>query len=211
MKKRLLFFSLLIFCFCPIAEAIVANCLKTTLPIDLVNMTGEVRTEGNLIEWYTAWEVNNDYFQLERSHNGHNFEVIAIVNGVGTTTKSQSYLFWDKHPFNGANYYRLSQVDFDGKASKSVTITLFLHPLNSTLPFLLYPVYPNPTHRFLHIEFDNPSMENLELELTNILGQTVRRENIEGNVNRVKLDCSELQKGLYLLKLGGLWEKVVVR
>jgi len=54
-------------------------------------------------------------------------------------------------------------------------------------------------------------MENLELELTNILGQTVRRENIEGNVGEVEIDCSELQKGLYLLKLGGLWEKVVVR
>ncbi|MGB1241806.1 MAG: T9SS type A sorting domain-containing protein [Chitinophagales bacterium] len=185
--------------------------MKATLPVDIVDFEGQVKAEGNLIEWFTASEVNNDYFQLERSHNGHNFEVIAILNGAGTTAKAQSYLFWDRHPFNGTNYYRLSQIDFDGKVSKTRTIILFLHPLNSTLPVLLYPVYPNPTHRFLYVEFKNPSMENLELELTNILGQIIRRESINGSLNKIEIDCSELQKGLYLLKLGDIWEKVMVR
>ncbi|MEZ4884089.1 MAG: T9SS type A sorting domain-containing protein [Chitinophagales bacterium] len=191
--------------------ASVQNCLKTTLPVEITAFRGEVKHNGNFIEWETASEVNNDYFQLEHSQNGQNFERIATINSIGTTSKPQKYSFLHRHPFVGANYYRLSQVDLDGTVSYFVTISLHIHPSHPNFQFHFRRFYPNPSHGLLFIEFSNPSLQNLELELVNTLGQVVLRQNIEGSANRVEVDCSGLQKGLYLLKLGDVWEKMVVR
>ncbi len=194
----------------PIATntAMVQNCLKTTLPVELTFFEGKVREDGNFLQWNTASEANNDYFQLECSEDGKNFEVIGKIRGIGTTSFSQIYSFLDKSPPMGTTYYRLSQTDLDATIRYLGTISLHRQ---SPSKLYIQNIYPIPTSDKLFVEFGNPSMENLELELVNTLGQVVLRQSIEGNTNKAEVDCSGLKKGLYLLKLGEVWEKVVVR
>ncbi|MEZ4884087.1 MAG: T9SS type A sorting domain-containing protein [Chitinophagales bacterium] len=191
-------------CFMQIAG--IGDCV--TLPIELIAFEGTVQKNGNFLQWFTASETNNDFYTLERSEDGKNFEGIGKIKGLGTTSFSQTYSFLDHFPPIGTTYYRLSQTDLN--ATTRYLGTVSLHRQNPSKLYIQN-IYPIPTSDVLFIEFGNPSLQNLELELVNTLGQVVLRQNIEGSANRVEVDCSGLQKGLYLLKLGDVWEKVVVR
>ena len=90
----------------------------TVLPISLETMTGYQDGDAVALEWTTEWELNNDYFTIERSFNGVDFEKIGIVYGSGTTEEAVDYDFQDRTALQiaGGNvaYYRLVQTDFDG-------------------------------------------------------------------------------------------------
>jgi hypothetical protein len=85
------------------------------LPVELVEFTGVNTEDGNLLQWKTASENNNDYFTLHWSESGIDWEEIAKVKGAGNSTEPLVYSFIDStHLRNGVIYYRLSQTDFDG-------------------------------------------------------------------------------------------------
>jgi hypothetical protein len=66
------------------------------------------------VSWSTASEVNNDYFILEHSVNGTDWLIIKYVTGQGNSTTIVKYKLIHSAPSNGINYYRITQVDFDG-------------------------------------------------------------------------------------------------
>ena len=84
------------------------------LPIELFSFTVENVKNSNLINWVTSSESNNDYFLVERSVDGINWTDIKRVIGAGNSNKQLSYEIVDKNYLNTINYYRLTQVDFDG-------------------------------------------------------------------------------------------------
>lgn len=88
---------------------------NTILPVTLVSFTAENQNEVNKIEWTTASELNNNYFLLERSSNGFEWDVITTIYGAGTVSTEQNYLYEDRMMPSTINYYRLTQVDFDGQ------------------------------------------------------------------------------------------------
>jgi hypothetical protein len=85
------------------------------LPIELLTFTGEPYNDDVLLEWSTASEYNNDYFFIEKTYDGIKWEKIKEVNATGFSTVKMDYLTIDENPRNGLNYYRLTQVDFDGQ------------------------------------------------------------------------------------------------
>jgi len=86
------------------------ECVK--LPIELLSYTGDVLSEGNILKWTTASEINNDFFTLERATPALEFETIATIAGNGTTSSPTSYEFFDREAPNGISYYQLSQTMF---------------------------------------------------------------------------------------------------
>jgi hypothetical protein len=94
------------------------------LPVELVDFTCSTN-EYNEIElhWTTASEVNNDYFIVEKSTDGINFVETYRVNGHQNSNEQFEYIVSDVNPIFGANYYRLSQVDLDGKKEVFKTIS----------------------------------------------------------------------------------------
>lgn len=96
------------------------------LPVELGYFKAELDDNIVNLHWITLSELNNDYFQIERTNN-YDFENIGKVNGFGTTILRQEYFFTDYNPLNGVNYYRLKQVDYDGKYEYSniVYVRLF--------------------------------------------------------------------------------------
>jgi hypothetical protein len=90
------------------------------------------------VSWITGSEINNNYFILERSSDNEAFEELARIQGNGTTSEQQEYTVTDKFPLNGYNYYRLTQVDFDGHRQSWPPAVCECHWKRRVL------LYPNP-------------------------------------------------------------------
>jgi hypothetical protein len=86
----------------------------------------DAKPEGDhvLTKWSTASEINNDFFTLERSKDGVNFEKLKTVPGAGNSDRIVNYAEKDEEPLNGISYYRLKQTDYDGKTSYSQIVPI---------------------------------------------------------------------------------------
>jgi len=99
----------------------------STLPIEIYTFTAKPTYNGNLLEWETLSEKNNDYFEVERKNSEANppvFESIGVLNGAGSSDKLNSYQFTDDSPLHEMNYYRIKQVDHDGQTAYSKTVAV---------------------------------------------------------------------------------------
>jgi hypothetical protein len=96
----------------------------TPLPVELLSFNGEKQGNRNELMWVTASEKNNDYFILEYSPDGKDWEEIQKVNGAGNSNTENTYLTTHRDFENAINYYRLTQVDFDGERTKHNVISI---------------------------------------------------------------------------------------
>jgi hypothetical protein len=90
---------------------------STVLPIELISFTGTQQKDGNLLKWTTATETNNNYFTIEKSNNGLDFEMVDKIKGAGNSTTIKSYSLIDRNPYS-MTYYILSQTDYNGTTVK---------------------------------------------------------------------------------------------
>ncbi|MBA3899979.1 MAG: T9SS type A sorting domain-containing protein [Bacteroidetes bacterium] len=97
--------------FSPFAMASVGS---SSMPVSLLEFTAVEKNKQIELKWITASEVNNDYFIIEKSSDGLNFEFSEQVKGAGNSFSEKTYNSIDKTPFNPYTYYRLTQVDYDG-------------------------------------------------------------------------------------------------
>ena len=89
------------------------------LPIELISFEAHLNIDKVDLKWVTASEENNEFFTIERSEDGVNFEEILRVNGAGSTSGRNEYFDIDHDPLTGVSYYRLKQTDTDGKFTHS--------------------------------------------------------------------------------------------
>ncbi|MGV6861256.1 MAG: T9SS type A sorting domain-containing protein [Putridiphycobacter sp.] len=142
----------------------------SVLPVELIDFYA-IPNDLNQIElyWETLSEINNDYFKLQKSKNGITFETFKIVDGQGTSSREVLYSEIDEKPYSGVNYYRLTQVDLDGKERVVRTIAIHFEP-NLIDLFL----YPNPTNgSIVNVHCENIYERNGQIEFKNMLGQVV--------------------------------------
>lgn len=95
-----------------------------TLPIELVSFTGEKQGRNNELKWTTASELNNDFFTIEKTIDGENFEIVENMDGAGNSSQYLNYSLIDFDVDQVINYYRLKQTDFDGKYTFSPVISI---------------------------------------------------------------------------------------
>jgi hypothetical protein len=143
------------------------------------------------LNWQTASELNNDRFEIYRSVDGENFDLVQVIPGVGTSSNINTYSILDQAAYsNKALFYKLVQIDFDGTSETFKVLSVNLSNLEDQVS-----IYPNPAQD--EVEFRISSDQTTEITITNMNGQVVLAETI---VNYVKLDVSKLTKGLYFLK-----------
>lgn len=94
------------------------------LPVTYLFFKGSNNGKTNMLNWTTASEINNDGFDVEYSRDGIHFSSLGFVNGAGNATSENSYQFIHERPSEGVNYYRLKQVDFDGKVEYSAILKI---------------------------------------------------------------------------------------
>jgi hypothetical protein len=154
------------------------------LPVELLFFDAKLNNERKVdLIWQTASEHNNDYFSIERSQDGENFEVITIVPGAGNSNDLLSYLSKDENPFPGISYYRLKQTDYDGAFEYSPLKVVQL------LEEGIVSIYPNPSSSGV-VNFSSANaIGNLKVFSSD--GKMVFNENVENTVNL------QLQSGVY--------------
>lgn len=94
------------------------------LPIELIVFDVKKENENNIVYWKTITETNNDFFTLERSEDGKNFESITTINGAGNSSDEIDYRYVDANYSNNVNYYRLMQTDYDGAVRVSSIVSV---------------------------------------------------------------------------------------
>ncbi len=112
----------------------------SVLPVDLLYFEADLVEDQVFLSWATTSELNNDYFTIERSADGKNFEPLIRIDGNGDSEELILYESVDEWPLVGLNYYRLKQTDFDGKYSYSAIVAV---KYTSVRP-LSMEIFPNP-------------------------------------------------------------------
>jgi hypothetical protein len=163
------------------------------LPVTLKEFDVEVRESSVRINWRTAAEVNHDYFEIERTDlpPGMEWEAIARIPGSGTRYEPKDYYYEDPDPYPGRSYYRLKQVDFDGKVEysgiKSAMIRVPMVP------------YPNPAKDRIMIPLAKqhryPAVRIFDISSVEIYQETKISE------NHIYLDVSRLSSGNYIIRV----------
>ncbi len=146
------------------------------LPVKLVSFTATPNQVLEVVEteWVTSLEINNDYFVVERSEDGINFNEVGRLAGAGNYTGTLDYRFTDVKPFHGLSYYRLKQVDFDGDFDYSQIVAVTLGSQTS------YQLYPNPSNSEVNVAVSNPSDE-IKLSVYDLNGREVFGRTYSGN------------------------------
>lgn len=148
--------------------------------------------------WKTANEMNNDYFELQRSRDGSEWENVARVKGAGTSNTERSYAATDLYPLTGQAYYRLKQVDYDGKMSFSKVKSLKV--AENTLSLR---TYPNPVASKVVVE-GSPELLT-SLKVYSATGKDVSNaiKLISVNSSRKEINVTGLHKGIYFIRTNG--------
>src|SRR5690606_27741813 len=165
----------------------------TTLPVELITFTGEAKGSTSLLKWQTSSEQNNDYFDVETSKDGTNFYNIGKVDGAGNSTTSRSYSFTDHVPTTGLNYYRLKQVDFDGRFKYSKVVAVNFEKGGRGIA-----LYPNPVRNELTIDIAKPT-GSMIVSIYSVDGKLVKRVNAGAVERSTTISIDNLIPGTYVM------------
>lgn len=164
------------------------------LPVELTHFAARTKDDMVELDWTTATELNNDFFQIEHSRDGIQFQPVGKVKGEGTTTEIINYNFMHRQPVGGTNYYRLKQVDYDGAFEYSDIVVAEVNSRTGGVQ-----IYPNPTIDKAVIQM-NERPERVTFTLTTLLGQRLDLQPGQSDAGW-ELDLSSLPKGVYILQM----------
>ena len=163
------------------------------LPVELANFNAKVINEKVMLSWTTLSETNNAFFEIEKSLDGRDFISVKKILGAGTSTLQNNYEAWDNQPFRGENYYRLKQVDTDGKYSYSNIEFIFVG--NDAIK-----IYPTLVSNDSPLQIELPDDPNSGgvLRILNINGLEVFHKNLNQSTS-YSIPISFLKNGLYVI------------
>jgi hypothetical protein len=178
------------------------------LPVTLESFTGVRVDQTSKLTWITTSESNSKLFNIQRSNNGAAFTTIGTVAAQGNTSATTTYNYTDAQPLDGDNYYRLQQVDINGKFTYSNIIRLNFS--NS----ITLQINPNPAHGTAYLNIGNAN-QVLSIQLYNLNGGLLEQWQVTPGQTTLQIDVSALAKGLYTVKAvsttGVVMQKLLVQ
>lgn len=172
-----------------------AEDLCLTLPVEFGTFDA-ILTSDRVVDlnWNTVFETNNDYFEVLKSKNAFDWEILDIVDGAGNSTEQIHYQSTDKAPNTGINYYKIKQIDLDGNFEYSSIRTASLLGASEVT------ISPNPVSDLLTIRgFEH--LSHKEIQFRNKLGISVKDKiNIIHLSDKIQLDLTQLSAGIYFLQ-----------
>lgn len=160
------------------------------LPIELISFNATANQNQVDLTWITGSEKNNDFFTIERTVDGIDFEEVGKVSGQGNSSIQNEYSFTDFRPKNGVSYYRLKQTDYNGESEyfevKSVHIENGEFVSN---------VYPNPAVMNRTTVFIEKTSSIVTLNVRNVLGQLISSKEIDATSNDVTEEVELIGSG----------------
>ncbi|WP_375578550.1 T9SS type A sorting domain-containing protein [Marivirga tractuosa] len=180
---------------------------NNSLPVELTFFTAE--NNGNRVDlkWQTASEKNNDFFEIQRSFDGTEFEVLGIVEGAGDSKETIDYDFKDYAPLAGDSYYRLRQVDYDGAFEYSEVVKVIRVEASNLV------AVPNPTQaQNIHLRLSGfHGEQKVQVAIFDMQGRRhYQAIHNPSDFNRALPINQELNSGIYIVdvKQGNIRKKV---
>lgn len=182
------------------------------LPVELSSFDARLEKEEVQLKWTTSAEENSDYFEIERSTDAENFEVIGKVKAAGNASTENNYTAVDQDPEVGTNYYRLKIVDLDGSFEYSDQKSVNYHRVD----LQLFPNYIDADQQ-VKLRINGLQNNDARLSLSDLTGKllyTMELENIQdGDEINFSL-VSNLTNGMYIINLQSdqikLTEKIII-
>ena len=171
------------------------------LPVDLLTFEANLVEDQADLTWSTASEINNDFFLVQRSEDGTEWETLGEVDGNGTVNEIINYDFKDARPLFGKSFYRLKQVDFDGQFEYSPVVSIN-NPFTGQAMKVM--VFPNPTSaENINLRVLTGNQENkISVQLIDALGHRFIDEKMSPetfNQDLILRPEEGLAKGVYFL------------
>jgi predicted extracellular nuclease len=174
---------------------IIGISLTTPLPVTLTSFVAVRQNNTAVLNWTTAQEEHSSTFIVERSADGEAWKAIAQVAAQGDKKKTPSvYTATDEHPLAGANFYRLKQVDQDGKSVYSPVRKL---NFGQTITFR---IYPNPAANTLYIAMEGIT-DGFQVQVVNMMNQLIIRKQLSAGTQPAQLDITALPAGVYAVRI----------
>lgn len=170
------------------------------LPVKLISFKANYILDKNGVEikWVTASEINSKSFVVERSSDCKNWIEIGEIKASGNSSSIINYTFFDNLPFNNTVFYKLKQFDLNGEFEYSTI--LFVTKISTINDFI---ISPNPTSTNTTLNYWSDGDEELQLEISNTLGQILLSKNliITNGGNTIPIEMDQLLPGNYVLKI----------
>ena len=166
---------------------VASTWANSVLPVKFTSFNATINNKQTNLTWTTASEINNKGFEIERSLDGVNFETIGFVKGNANSNRVNKYSFIDAN--HASAFYRLKQIDFDGKFDYSNIISVQGNDL-------LIDITPNPFNNVIEI---NSNGHLVNVEVLDITGKIVITETINGS--KTTLNTASLNNGVYFVRI----------
>ncbi|MCB9262761.1 MAG: T9SS type A sorting domain-containing protein [Flavobacteriales bacterium] len=164
-----------------------------SLPVEFVFINGK-RLSDNVVmlNWATAGEIENNYFEIQRSENGQNFVDIGSVSGNGNSSRIIEYSFLDNTAFQSNLYYRIKQIDYNGNYEYTDVIAVS----NTNNKGIV--LSPNPANNLLNVTWDK-TVKPIKIEIISVLGQVVWTSEGESIMEQTSVDVTNFDQGIYMV------------
>ena len=168
------------------------------LPIELIDFRGNCEGNRVVISWTTASEQNNDYFTVEKSHNGVDWQAIGTIEGAGSSSEMLNYSFVDETP-TGLAYYRLAQTDFDGSMEYSNMVAAGCDG-NGGLDIVSVFDDGNDVNIIVSSSFDVIHDVTL-MDVHGMVLGVMERQAVETGIAHLRLSKGTIATGIYVVRL----------
>ncbi|MBS1730566.1 MAG: zinc-dependent metalloprotease [Bacteroidetes bacterium] len=186
--------------------------IKGSLPVTWLSFTAEKSGANTvLLNWSTANELNNDHFEVERSNDGSNFAMITSIKAGSNPNQVQQYAYTDKAAMQGDNYYRIKQVDLDGRFTYSDIKKVTIDGIST-----FFSIRPNPAVNKASL-IASTRLNNVLISLVSTTGKIVysTTQPLVNAGDIITIPVNNLAKGVYMIKItsdeGNKTQKLVVQ
>ncbi|MET7259356.1 T9SS type A sorting domain-containing protein [Dyadobacter fermentans] len=175
------------------------NVLSTPLPVTWQSFSARMGITGRVtLDWATASEVNASHFEVQRSNDSRTFATVKTVNAMGNTKNSSFYQYEDEFLSRGTYYYRLKQVDADGRTDFTRIVSVRVNGHETVR------VFPNPAADLITVESGQALNR---IAIFNSAGKLM--QSVQTGEKAVRLNIADLPKGLYVVSVDGRELKIV--
>lgn len=181
-------------------DVTVAVIQGIVLSADLIHFSATKKNNTAKLKWFTAREVNSKQFVIEHSINGTAYDSIGSVSASGNTNAVATYQFSHLSPVTGNNYYRLKQVDRDGKYSYSPVQIMYLDEAGFS-----YQIIQNPVYDQLMLSIQSAKPEKLQVQVREPGGRLIIQKEmmlLHGR-STLSIPVTRLTNGAYIITVRG--------
>lgn len=168
---------------------------EAPLPVKFIAFNVARQNNDVLVQWVTAEEFNNDYYEVQRSENGTQWTTITQVDGAGNSSATQSYSYNDRNATAKELYYRIRQVDLDGKSTLTVVRMVRFDAAMTDVKI------SSGGTGSVYVHFSKKVTGKVVVRILNTAGQQVSQSSYTNPVGQVLVPVTTAVKGIYVVSV----------